>query len=433
MRRRNLKRFVSIAISMAMIMSALSFYVFAEDEVAEPAGQPEVTDQTEAETEVVPENPETEAATEDVVTDEPATEEQAEPAEEAAVVKPKAAKTEAFKPGWVEKGGFKYYYYAPGKYHKYGVYRFGSKLLGFDSKGRLITSNVWQIKGVYHYSDSKGYVRTRTGTFSFKGDTYYSQSNGNLATNKLLKFGGKGYVFGSNAKMQKNKVVKVGSTYYYVDPNGKVRTVVGFFNWAGNRYCVKNTTGALYAYQFANFRGSWYYFNPRANVQRKAFTYKNFSFHPDSVSGIIPQSEYYKYEVSTYGPYPYKKYVLIDISDQRLLYYENGSVRVDSPVVTGNAGNHNTPTGTFSLVGKSRNETLKGVEDDGVTEYASFVNFWMPFIGQSIGMHDATWRGSFGGTIYRGNGSHGCVNMPYAKAQALYGMISIGTPVIVRA
>ena len=46
------------------------------------------------------------------------------------------------------------------------------------------------------------------------------------------------------------------------------------------------------------------------------------------------------------------------------------------------------------------------------------------------GLHDANWRSSFGGTIYQCNGSHGCVNMPPAKAQELYSMLSVGTPVI---
>ena len=46
----------------------------------------------------------------------------------------------------------------------------------------------------------------------------------------------------------------------------------------------------------------------------------------------------------------------------------------------------------------------------------------MPFNG-GIGMHDATWRGSFGGSIYQYSGSHGCINMPKAKAASLYEMI----------
>ncbi len=123
-------------------------------------------------------------------------------------------------------------------------------------------------------------------------------------------------------------------------------------------------------------------------------------------------------------------YVFVSIADQHLTYFVDGKVALDCPVVTGNAGGHSTPRGTFFLNGKSRNLTLKGRNDDG-SKYASFVSYWMPFLGSSYGLHDATWRSTFGGSIYQGNGSHGCVNMPYASAANLYEMIEIGTPVLI--
>lgn len=119
-------------------------------------------------------------------------------------------------------------------------------------------------------------------------------------------------------------------------------------------------------------------------------------------------------------------YVEIDISSQHLYYYENLELKFESDVVTGNTRlGHNTPTGVYYLRARATNQTLTGAN------YASFVSYWMPFIGNSIGMHDATWRSSFGGNIYTYNGSHGCVNMPKAKAAALFNMIKTGTPVIV--
>ena len=56
----------------------------------------------------------------------------------------------------------------------------------------------------------------------------------------------------------------------------------------------------------------------------------------------------------------------------------------------------------------------------------------MPFDGNAIGFHDATWQAAFGGTRYKsGFGSHGCVNLSYSKAQELYGIIQVGDVVIV--
>ena len=56
----------------------------------------------------------------------------------------------------------------------------------------------------------------------------------------------------------------------------------------------------------------------------------------------------------------------------------------------------------------------------------------MPFIGNSIGFHDATWQSSFGGNRWRnGAGSHGCLNISYNAAQSLWGIIGVGDVVVV--
>ncbi len=118
-------------------------------------------------------------------------------------------------------------------------------------------------------------------------------------------------------------------------------------------------------------------------------------------------------------------YVEIDISNQILYYYENGTQRFTTSIVTGNHRlGHDTPTGVYRILGKQRNITLTG------KGYASPVKYWMNFIGNSIGLHDANWRSSFGGSIYLTNGSHGCVNIPPAVMPELYGMVSVGTPVV---
>ena len=53
----------------------------------------------------------------------------------------------------------------------------------------------------------------------------------------------------------------------------------------------------------------------------------------------------------------------------------------------------------------------------------------MPFNG-GIGIHDASWRYTFGGSIYVSNGSHGCINAPHSLANAIYNNIESGTPII---
>lgn len=117
-------------------------------------------------------------------------------------------------------------------------------------------------------------------------------------------------------------------------------------------------------------------------------------------------------------------YVEINLNKQHLWYYKKGTLIVEGDVVTGNVSNGNsTPVGIYTLKFKEKNATLKG------QGYSTKVDFWMPFNG-GIGIHDANWRGSFGGKIYMTNGSHGCVNAPYYLANTIFNNIEEGTPII---
>lgn len=118
-------------------------------------------------------------------------------------------------------------------------------------------------------------------------------------------------------------------------------------------------------------------------------------------------------------------YVEINIGEQHLWVYKNGNVVNESDFVSGGLfkGN-NTPDGVFAITYKERDATLVG------ENYQSSVKYWMPFNG-NIGMHDASWRDQFGGHIYYMSGSHGCVNLPTAKAAAIYDQVEKGEPVIV--
>lgn len=117
-------------------------------------------------------------------------------------------------------------------------------------------------------------------------------------------------------------------------------------------------------------------------------------------------------------------YVEISLSGQRLWFYKDGNLIVESSIVSGNVRRgYATPKGVYSLKYKQRNVVLKG------EDYESPVSFWMPFNG-IVGMHDATWRSRFGGTIYISDGSHSCINLPYNVARTIYNNIVPGTPIV---
>lgn len=130
-------------------------------------------------------------------------------------------------------------------------------------------------------------------------------------------------------------------------------------------------------------------------------------------------------EAASHGKNDYgSTYVEVNLGAQQLYFIKNGQVLLSSSFVSGNPNTgHSTPGGIYSITYKTTNHRMVGAD------YDVFTYYWMPFNGD-IGFHDATWRSSFGGSIYQSNGSHGCVNMPYSKAQALYSLVEQGMPVI---
>ena len=72
---------------------------------------------------------------------------------------------------------------------------------------------------------------------------------------------------------------------------------------------------------------------------------------------------------------------------------------------------------------------MKGSNQDG-EEWESDCSYWTRVAIVGIGLHDASWRGSFGGNIYKWNGSHGCINMPWNGAKYIYENVEMDTPVV---
>ncbi len=119
-------------------------------------------------------------------------------------------------------------------------------------------------------------------------------------------------------------------------------------------------------------------------------------------------------------------YVEADLTNQHLYLYQDGEIVLESDFVSGtmiSTYDCVTPEGIFGLSYKTKDAVLKGAT------YRTPVSYWMPFYG-NYGMHDAKWRGSFGGQIFMTNGSHGCINLPPSKAAEIYEYVSAGFPVI---
>lgn len=107
---------------------------------------------------------------------------------------------------------------------------------------------------------------------------------------------------------------------------------------------------------------------------------------------------------------------VIDLSSQKVTYYENGEVKKTSRISSGQRG-HRTPTGNFVITDKSRyhKSNLYG---------GAAMNYFQRFSCRAEGFHEGYTGSSFA--------SHGCVRLPRSTAQFFWSRTKIGDRVTVQ-
>ena len=137
------------------------------------------------------------------------------------------------------------------------------------------------------------------------------------------------------------------------------------------------------------------------------------------------------------GEPDWKAYIDVDLSEQHARYYdESGNIVWEANFISGKPGEDATPEGVWQINSNDGGTTLIGTKDPetGKPKYESPVSYWMPFEGNMVGFHDATWQNdkSFDDSnSYKWCGSHGCINLRLADAKALHDCIKVGLCVVV--
>lgn len=137
------------------------------------------------------------------------------------------------------------------------------------------------------------------------------------------------------------------------------------------------------------------------------------------------------------GEPDWKAYIDVDLSEQHARYYdENGNIVWEANFISGKPGEDATPEGVYYIKTNNGGSTLIGAKDPetGKPSYESPVSYWMPFEGNLVGFHDATWQAdsSFDNSeAYKTVGSHGCINLRLADAKSLHEKINVGLCVVV--
>lgn len=116
-------------------------------------------------------------------------------------------------------------------------------------------------------------------------------------------------------------------------------------------------------------------------------------------------------------------FVVVDISEQKLMLYNNNKLILKTNVATGKDSTP-TPVGKYKLLEKDQSAILNQNEN-------FYVDYWMRVTG-NIGIHDASWaNGNFGGNIYHKKGSNGCIRTHLIPVEKIYEYVKVGTPVII--
>ena len=321
--------------------------------------------------------------------------------------------------------------------------RSGYTFDGWDKAFTAVTADLtvnakWKV--IPHTHSYGGWTTTVNPTYFIDGIRVRTCSCGATETQTIPKL------------TAKNQWVSDGGNLYYFGSNGS--PVKGWvkmkpYKKKKVKWCYFTQSGAYVKNISKNTRNKWvkaggykfrftkkkkpagpgfitvgkklYHMNSFGAVMYGTFKANDGNTYTTAKDGSLSGLPFYKVK--------YKTFILIDISDQTIWYYQNGKQKLKSDVVTGTKGVTPTPTGTFKVRSKQRNIDLVG------PTWNSHVSYWMAFKGSSYGMHDATWRTSkqfSNHKTYLSNGSHGCVNLRPAFAEKLYKTVKKGTTVIIQ-
>ncbi len=318
-----------------------------------------------------------------------------------------------------------------------GIFSFGDAQFYGGMGGQRLNQ---PIVGMTSSASGRGYwmVASDGGIFSF-GDAQFYGSTGGMRLNKPIvgmtaSGSGRGYWFVASD----GGIFSFGDAQFYGSTGGikLVSPVTGMVRSThGNGYWLVAADGGIFSFGSAQYFGS--IGGGCLGPQIKAIA-SNSHTNGYFIAAEDGQVRAFSPAQSTNCDIEYSKQtpcwqnsggqkIYVSISRQRLWACNGQSVAQTTPITTGKYsanGNSGTPTGNFSVKAKIRNTYLTG------PGYRAHVDYWMPF-HRGYGLHDASWRSSFGGSDFGRVGSHGCINMPPPQAEQLFHWVNVGTPVIV--
>lgn len=291
----------------------------------------------------------------------------------------------------------------------------------FDQDGFMLTGwlNDKYYNGWYHFNEDGKMTKGWHKSEQYKG-WFYFDKGGKMATG-WLKEGQTYYFLSGGGKMVTGWHYDKDGKYYYLKSSGAM--VTGwFYDYTYNSYFFLTDSGAMaIGWAYDNNERKWYHFNSNGTWDKNALAFANWYVTNGKFSN---NSGSHTANVGS-------DYIIISVDNQRLWLVRNNKVVVNVGVVTGRpaSGFGVTPRGNYSVLRKETPSVLVGAD------YRLKVNYWMPFIRNEYGIHDAPWNPNYSSftnpNYYLWGGSHGCVNIHSSDMPSIFNNSYVGIPVIV--
>jgi hypothetical protein len=273
---------------------------------------------------------------------------------------------------------------------------------------------VLYTKGIVKYDGKKYYVTNNYGKiaikskFTYNGNTYFaSAKDGHLLTGVISWYDGK---------------------YYYCYDTCAMMTKAAVFEY-NNKWYYNKSGGGLKTNDFVTSNYKHYYAGSNAAFKTTSFRYSGHTVNPDSRTGEISFKDW---NAIHGNKWKYYQYIQVSISNQSLVYYLNGEKFTSCSIVSGMYGVHDTQKGTFKIQRKYTHQT--GTMGDKTINF----DYWMNYstdspINRLMTAADGPyWMKSYGGSVYKTNGSDGEILLPYSAATTLFNNVPVGTPIVIQ-
>lgn len=262
--------------------------------------------------------------------------------------------------GWHSVSGYRYYFYATGKYYTNKIASISGKKYYFDKNGHLLYG-VNAYGSDKYYSDSNGVVKTTAGFVTSSGYRYYVQSGGKIMAGRTFKVSGKIYKAYGTGRIGTGVFLYGTTARFYADKYGVVKLTAGFVSYGGKKYYVQKGGRILLGHTF-KVKSKTYKAYGDGHLGTGIFKYGSKYYYADSngvvttKAGLVTYNKKYYYvqsggvvamnQLITVGS---KKYMATGTGELKTGFFENAGTKY----YANSKGEIITKTGFLVVSGKT--------------------------------------------------------------------------------